>query len=85
MNSVMCGLDGEQVAIEFAIPRHRLPVDIIAQVLWNRGGFLGYILHVIGEALILPKVAIIERAARLVQVAAKVVDQFPRQVRHVPR
>src|SRR3546814_20222734 len=50
MNIVMCGLDSEQVAVEFAIPRHRLPVDIITQALRNRGRFLGDVLHVVGKA-----------------------------------
>lgn len=76
MNSVMCGLNGEQVAIEFGVSRHCIIIDIVAECLGDGGGFLRHLLHIIGKALILAKVSIFERAARLVQIAAKVVDQF---------
>ena len=53
VDRIPCGADGEQVAVQLGVARHRLPVDIIAQRLGNAGRFLGQFLHIVGKAAML--------------------------------
>lgn len=75
MHHVPRGADGEKVAVQFGVPCHSLPVDIVTQGIGNGRGFLGRVLHVVGKAGVFAKVAIFQRLARLGQVAAVVVQQ----------
>ena len=50
MHLVKSGLDSENVAVQFGIARHCLPVDIVAQRLGNGDASGGQFLHIVGEA-----------------------------------
>ena len=75
MRYVKRGLHSEQVAVDFAIARHRLPVEIETQRLRNGGASLGQFLHVIGQAGVLAHVAVGLRLPRLAPIAASMVQQ----------
>jgi len=75
MDHVPRGGDGEQVAVQLGIARHGMPVDVIAQRCRDGCGFLGHVLHVVGKAGMLAKIAVGDCLARFGQVAAAMLQK----------
>jgi hypothetical protein len=68
MHFIVSGADGEQVAVQFSITRHGLPVDVILQRLRDGHAVFGHVLHIISKAGIAAKVTLGDGFLRFVKI-----------------
>ncbi len=70
-------LDGEDIAVQLPVSRHRRVVQIVPQMVQYLGGFLGDLLGIVGDAVESAKVeAVIKEPSNLVDVMVPMGKEF---------